>query len=298
MKALAPAKVNLCLFLGPVRDDGRHELVTLFESVSLADVLEVRPADHDQVVCPGVDGPNLAEQALAALRAAGWGGPPVRIEIIKRIPVAAGLGGGSADAAATLRLADAIEPLPDGVAVEIARRLGADVPSQLEPGLWIGTGAGEAVERREPLAPHAVVIVPQPFPLSTAEVYREADRLRLPRSPDELAERRQAVEAAVRPGVRLPNALAMNDLGRAAVSLEPVVLDALAALRDAGAEQILVAGSGPTAPGLWWGDDAAARAARGAAGLAARYPGACVGTPVEENSAVPSPASGTIPGTR
>src|SRR6202035_3518263 len=122
------------------------------ESVSLADELEltVLEGGPDQVSCPGVEGPNLVWTALEALRAGGWAGPPVRIEIRKRIPVAAGLGGGSADAAAALRLAHDLTPVPDGRAERIARELGADVPSQLNPGLWLGTGAGEHLE---PMAP-------------------------------------------------------------------------------------------------------------------------------------------------
>ena len=101
----APAKINLCLYLGPTRDDGRHELVTLFDAVSLYDDLAVTEAPGDEVLCEDVSGPNLVAEALGALREAGWGAPPVRVSIAKRIPVAAGMGGGSADAAALLRLA-------------------------------------------------------------------------------------------------------------------------------------------------------------------------------------------------
>jgi 4-diphosphocytidyl-2-C-methyl-D-erythritol kinase len=276
---LAPAKVNLCLFLGPTRADGRHELVTLFESVSLCDELRLAVLEDapDQVICPGVEGPNLVGSALGALRAAGWAGPPVRIEIGKQIPVAAGLGGGSADAAATLRLAHALEPVPDELFKQIARDLGADVPSQLSPGLSLGTGAGEVVEPLEPLAPHALVIVPQPFVLSTADVYREADRLGLPRAADELTARERSLALAARPGAVLPGELIVNDLERATLSLAPSVGEALAALRDAGAQQALVCGSGPTCAGLWWGDEnAAAQAARL---LAPRYSGTTVAAP-------------------
>jgi 4-diphosphocytidyl-2-C-methyl-D-erythritol kinase len=297
LRELAPAKLNLCLFLGPLRPDGRHELVTVFESISLADELElsVRDAGEDEVLCPGVSGPNLVTDALAALRDEGWSGPPVRIEIRKRIPVAAGLGGGSADAAAALRVAGAIEPFDDALGVRIARRLGADVPSQLTPGLSLGTGVGDVVEVLPALAPHSVLIVPQPFPLSTADVYREADRLGLPRGTDDLAERRAAVEAAVsRGGVRLPNALAMNDLGRAALSLAPPVSEALVSLRDAGADQIVVCGSGPTAAGVFWGERSGERAEGAAEQLGSAYPGAVAASPV--GSAAPSPGYGTITG--
>ncbi|HKA67074.1 MAG TPA: hypothetical protein VKG03_04115, partial [Solirubrobacterales bacterium] len=101
----APAKLNLCLYLGPRRADGLHELCSLFEPLMLADLIEVSEAGEDEVICEGVEGENLAGRALAALRERGWERGPLRIAIEKRVPVAAGLGGGSADAAAILRLA-------------------------------------------------------------------------------------------------------------------------------------------------------------------------------------------------
>jgi len=108
MRLAAPAKLNLCLYLGPRRADGLHELVSLFEPLALSDEIEVAElpdGEGDEVLCPAVEGENLAARALAALRERGWDGPPLRLQIEKRIPVAAGLGGGSADAAAVLRLA-------------------------------------------------------------------------------------------------------------------------------------------------------------------------------------------------
>ncbi|HEY6398887.1 MAG TPA: hypothetical protein VIX82_15675 [Solirubrobacteraceae bacterium] len=107
LRRRAYAKVNLCLFLGSPRRDGRHDLVTIMEPVSLADEVTIAtmPDGPDTVICPGIDGPNLAGTALSALRSHGWDAPPVRVTIDKRIPVAAGMGGGSADAAALLRLA-------------------------------------------------------------------------------------------------------------------------------------------------------------------------------------------------
>jgi 4-diphosphocytidyl-2-C-methyl-D-erythritol kinase len=255
MRELAPGKVNLCLFLGELRDDGRHELVTVIESISLSDELLLSESDADEVVCPGVEGPNLVSAALAGLRARGWEGPPVRIEIRKRIPVAAGLGGGSADAAAALRLAERLAPVPEDAVRELAAGLGADVPSQLQPGLVLGTGAGELIEPFPPLEPHAFVIVPQPVALSTADVYREADRLGLPRrSLDGLRERLLGVEE------KLPAELIVNDLEPAAVSLCPPIGEALERARAAGADHAIVCGSGPTAAALCWGEDATERA--------------------------------------
>jgi 4-diphosphocytidyl-2-C-methyl-D-erythritol kinase len=244
--------------------------VTVFESVSLADELTLTvvddPTSADQVVCPGVAEPNLVSRALAALRDEGWDGPPVRIEIVKRIPVAAGMGGGSADAAAALRLADRVKPLPAGAALQIAAELGADIPSQLVPGLSLGTGAGEIIEPLAPLAPHAFVLVPQPVKLSTADVYAEANRLGLGRgSLDGLVERLRAGELKF-----------VNDLQPAAVALCPAIADALAALREAGAEHMLVCGSGATVAGLYWGEDASEQTQA----VAARIAGAVTAVPV------------------
>src|SRR5688572_12532767 len=108
LKTEARAKINLCLFVGPKRGDGRHEIVTLMDSLSLCDdvCMDTDPPGvvEDEVICLGVDGPNLATDALRAFRAStGWDGAPVRLEITKRIPVAGGMAGGSADAAAALR---------------------------------------------------------------------------------------------------------------------------------------------------------------------------------------------------
>lgn len=289
LRALAPGKVNLCLFLGPLREDGRHELVTLLESVSLADELTLEPASAsgDEVICRGVEGPNLVSAALEGLRAAGWNAPPVRIEIAKRIPVAGGMAGGSADAAATLRLAGEVAPVRPEEAVPLAQRLGSDVPSQLTPGLWLGTGGGERVEPIASLAPHAFVILPQPAGLSAAEVYRAADRLRLGHSPGELGSIEGILRSKLRPGDRLPGHLTVNDLQPAAVSLHPEIAPALEAAARHGADQAFVSGSGPTVVGLFWGADAPDRAAAACEALTTRFPGATVAEPVGAEFALP-----------
>jgi 4-diphosphocytidyl-2-C-methyl-D-erythritol kinase len=282
LRTRAPGKVNLCLFLGGTREDGRHQLVTLFESVSMADelVLETLPDGPDQVVCPAIDGPNLVGDAVAELRARGWAAPPVRIEIDKRVPIAAGMGGGSADAAAALRMAQLIDPVPDEVVRELAASLGADVPSQLVSGVTLGTGAGEIVEPRESLAPHAFVIVPLPFRLSTPAVYAEADRLGLPRADGELEARLGDLRDALATGAALPEPLLVNDLEGAAVSLCPPVSEALDAVCAAGADRALVCGSGPTVAGLCWGADADRRADEAARTLAEAFPAATPAAPV------------------
>ena len=283
LRACAPGKVNLCLFLGGTRDDGRHRLVTLFESVSLADDLSLTTLaaeQPDEVICPGVPGVNLVSEALAALRARGWPGPPVRIEIDKRIPVAAGMGGGSADAAATLRLAGELAPGRAEEVAEVAAVLGADVPSQLAPGLVLGTGAGEIVEPVAPLAQHAFVLIPLPHALSTPEVYREADRLALPREPHVLDGAHARLLDELRPGARLAAELLVNDLQPASESLCEAVPEALAAARACGADQAMVCGSGPTVAGLFWGGGGHTRAKAAAVELSGRFRGAVAATPV------------------
>jgi len=249
MQLHAPAKLNLCLYLGPRRDDGLHELCSLFEPLTLADPIEVSESERDEVICPGIDGDNLATRALAALREHGWEHPPLRIEIEKRIPVAAGLGGGSADAAAVLRLAAGeVADLE-----EIAAGLGADVPSQLIPSLALVQGAGETIERLPDPATHTVVLLPDGGGLGTAAVFTEADRLGLGRGAgelDELAERLRAKAGAGSSPLSYPDLL-VNDLEPAARSLRPRIGEALDALRAAGAAKALLTGSGPTAFGLF-----------------------------------------------
>jgi 4-diphosphocytidyl-2-C-methyl-D-erythritol kinase len=256
MRIQAPAKLNLCLYLGPRRADGLHTLCSLFEPLALADAIEVSEASSDEVICPGVEGENLAARALAALRERGWDGPPLRVEIEKRTPVAAGLGGGSADAAAILRLArdpalGAAGQTPD--LGEIAAELGADVPSQLVPALSLVQGAGEKVKRLPDPPPHAVVLLPGGGGLSTTDVFAEADRLGLGRSESELEELAGRLHEAGGTGASPLDyaGLLANDLEPAARSLRPNIGGALDALREAGAPFAFLSGSGPTAVGLF-----------------------------------------------
>jgi 4-diphosphocytidyl-2-C-methyl-D-erythritol kinase len=237
LATLAPGKVNLCLLVGRPRADGLHPLVSIVQPVSLADELILEPAERDEVVCPGVEGPNLAARALALFReATGWQ-EPVRITITKRVPVAAGMGGGSSDAAATLRLAAAAAGVP--LPRELAPRLGSDVPALLHAGCSLVTGAGEGVEALA-AEPSGLVLLRSEHELSTADVYREADRLGVRH---DLA----TPEAEVRGGARP----LVNDLEPAARSLCPSIDDALAAVRAMGAEHAMVSGSGPTVFGVF-----------------------------------------------
>jgi 4-diphosphocytidyl-2-C-methyl-D-erythritol kinase len=298
-QALAPAKINLGLFLGPSRPgDGRHELVTVMQSISLADELRLEWAQtgvrEDEIVCPGLpesQGENLAARALAAFRAAtGWDAPPLRLSIVKRIPVAAGLGGGSADAAAALRLARHASGLGDeDLLRELGAVLGADVPAQISPGRWLATGAGERLMQLPgPSRAFGVLVLALAVELSTAAVYAEADRLGLGREPRELQERRGALTAALELGAPAPTVrkLLDNDLQPASISLCPAIADALAQAQESGAEEVLVSGSGPTVVGLFLRANGLGRAKRAAADLEAERrsagaPAPACATPVD-----------------
>ena len=260
----APAKINVCLFLGPARDDGRHELVTVMQSISLADrvaLSSLPDGEPDEMAGSGAaieDNLALAAVALLRRRAKQKIGP-VRVEIDKRIPIAAGLAGGSSDAAATLRMLARAYEIDDAELLhDVAAELGADVPSQLRPGRSLATGAGETVERIPGVAPYTLLVVPDIEGLSTADVYKESDRLGLPRDADGLANALQQVRAAL---PDLPDALCINELAPAAMSLRPHLEARLRKLQEAGAEIAMISGSGPTTLGLFRKSEAAHAAA-------------------------------------
>jgi 4-diphosphocytidyl-2-C-methyl-D-erythritol kinase len=237
---LAPGKVNLCLLIGAPRADGYHPLVSLVQPTRLADRLVIAPAERDEVICPGVTGENLALTAIREFRArTGWDGPPQRITITKRVPVAGGMAGGSSDAAAALRLISKVSGLP--IPKELPMVLGADVTVMLHGRRALMTGAGEHVEPLPGEQP-PLVVVPLEAELSAAQVYRDFDAHDTPRTPEEL-------DAAAR-GIREGRYVAVNDLERAARRLCPLIDPALAALREAGAAHVMVSGSGPTVFGM------------------------------------------------
>jgi 4-diphosphocytidyl-2-C-methyl-D-erythritol kinase len=246
----AYAKLNLVLHVGRPRPDGLHPICSIFASLDLADELRARPSDlgADQVECEGVDEPNLAAAALAAFRTEVPSLPPLRLEIEKRIPVAAGLGGGSADAAAALRAANRVAgaPLDSGRLRQIAATLGSDVPSQVEPRHALVAGTGELVEP-VPLPALAAVLVPQPEGLSTADVYAQLDRMKGWRErldPDH-------VRAVLDSNPSAWRAVPENDLQPAALALRPELGPVIDGLRSAGALAAGVTGSGPTCFGLF-----------------------------------------------
>ena len=259
-----PAKVNLQLSVGPLRDDGYHDLVTVFHAVSLFDEVTVRPADRTSVRVTGRDAAsvpggraNLAVRAARALagslRRRGRSG--VQIEIRKRIPVAAGLAGGSADAAATLVACNDLwgAGLSPAELREVAAGLGSDVPFALLGGTAVGQGRGERLTAALAAGTYHWVLAFAAAGLSTPEVYAACDRLRTARGAAEdgasgtgpalstelMAALRSGDPAAVGP-------MLSNDLQPAAVSLCPDLRRALAAGRELGALGAIVSGSGPT----------------------------------------------------
>jgi 4-diphosphocytidyl-2-C-methyl-D-erythritol kinase len=250
VRELAYAKLNLVLHVGAPQPNGLHPICSIFASLDLADDVQVHPGDGpgDTVECEGVDGPNLAAAALDSLRAEVPSLPPLVVRIDKRIPVAAGLGGGSADAAATLRAANRLagEPLDADALRAIAAELGSDVPSQVEPAHALVAGTGEAVE---PIAlpPLAAVLVPQAEGLSTGDVYAQLDRMEGWRERLDA----EAVRAAVDSDPSSWETAFENDLQPAALALRPELALVTAGLRAAGALVARVSGSGPTCFGLF-----------------------------------------------
>jgi 4-diphosphocytidyl-2-C-methyl-D-erythritol kinase len=243
MRAPAPAKINLALVVGPLRDDGKHELVTIYQRVGMSDRIEVTPAA--QLKVDGFPGDTLVRGALEALAERAGVEPRWHARIEKRLPVAAGVGGGSSDAATALRLANATltEPLAPEDLHDLAARLGADVPFFLHEGPQLGTGDGTT------LAP---LDIPQDFWVllvlpryaekeSTASVYKAFDERK---GSQGWEERRDALLAALE-AVRRPRdlaALPLNDLASSSITDELLAL---------GAFRADVSGAGPSVYGLF-----------------------------------------------
>lgn len=251
------AKINLHLGVGAARDDGFHPLTTVYQAIGLCDDVTAHPADHleisvsttdwiDAALVP-VDGDNLAFRAALALGAHHGTDLTGRLVIEKAIPVAGGLAGGSADAAATLVALDRLHGLgtSDDDLLAIAAGLGSDVPFALLGGTALGTGRGEIVTPVADTGTWWWVLVPDPTGLSTPEVYRHFDQLfpdASPTPPDA-----DALLAALATGEPLTLARALhNDLQDAAVDLRPELGLLLAEGESEGALRGLVSGSGPT----------------------------------------------------
>ena len=243
MRAPAPAKVNLALIVGPQRDDGKHELVTIYQRLGIADRIEVTPAAELRV--DGFPGDTLVRRALEALAERAGVAPRWHARIEKRLPVAAGVGGGSSDAATALRLANATltEPLPTDTLHELAAALGADVPFFLAEGPQLGTGDGTTLVPLDlPQDFWVLLVLPRGAAKpSTAAVYQAFDERDGARGWEE---RRAALLGAL-DAVRRPRDLALLPLNDLASS---PLADELLAL---GAFRADVSGAGPAVYGLF-----------------------------------------------
>ncbi len=265
VKVRVPAKINLHLGVGPVRSDGFHELSTVYHAISLYDELTARRGDTLTLTMEGegagelaLDESNLVIRAARALAAHAKVPAHARLHLRKQIPLAAGLAGGSADAAAALAACDALWGLGlsrDELAA-VAADVGSDVPFLVYGGTALGTGRGEAVSPvlARPNSWHWVGAIADGG-LSTPDVYRELDRLRevgqassLPghASNPLLGSADQLLAALRQRDPAVLGAALDNDLQAAALSLRPGLADVLKAGHAAGALAGLVSGSGPT----------------------------------------------------
>jgi 4-diphosphocytidyl-2-C-methyl-D-erythritol kinase len=273
LRAAAPAKINFGLRVVGRRSDGYHELESIFLPLDLADELQleilpdagprvrltVEPeAGNSQPAVPS-DDRNLAVRAARAFLERAGLTLAVEVRLTKRIPVAAGLGGGSSDAGAVLRsLAGAFpDALRPDVLAQLALGLGADVPFFLDPCPALVTGIGERVQPLAPWPELALALINPGVPLSTAEVYRACDALRPASTPPEVASTLRAhlegldvaAAASNRPGALDP--LLKNDLEPAARRLCPPVGRLRDELQGAGALAVGMSGSGPTVFGVF-----------------------------------------------
>ena len=261
MKRTAPvaAKINLALVVGERREDGRHEVVTVLQRIDICDRIELEPAASLQI--DGFTEDTLVRSALTALATAVDRHPSWRVRLRKRIPVAAGLGGGSADAAGALVLANEMldRPLEENALHELAATLGADVPFFLTPGPKLAEGAGERLSPLE-LPQDYWVLVALPRRVhkqGTGAVYRRFDELD---GAAGFAERKHRLLATLE-ACRRPRDFAAfppNDLAAATEKSEPFMAD----LRERGAFRVDVAGSGPAVYALFHRREHAVAAAR------------------------------------
>jgi 4-diphosphocytidyl-2-C-methyl-D-erythritol kinase len=283
--ARAPAKVNVHLAVGPLRPDGFHELRTVYLAVSLFDTVTVRPGEGLALAVTGegttattgadavpADRRNLVWRAAELLAEQAGVPPHATITVDKSIPVAAGLAGGSADAAAALVALDALwgTRATRGELAALAARLGSDVPFSLLGGVALGSGRGEQLSPVLARRRWDWVLGIAGEGLSTPAVYAELDRLRAagraPAGTDLTSP--EPVIAALRSGPvpALAAALA-NDLQAPALTLRPDLRRALRAATSAGAAAALVSGSGPTVAALAEDEDAAVRLTAELAGM-------------------------------
>jgi 4-diphosphocytidyl-2-C-methyl-D-erythritol kinase len=258
MRGSAPAKINLALVVGPTREDGKHEVLTILQRIAIADRIDVEPAPQFGV--DGFAGDSLVRGALELLAARAGTSARWRAHIEKRLPVAAGIGGGSSDAATALRLANGLleEPLDQARLHEIAAELGADVPFFLYDGPRLASGDGSTLAPLDlPQDFFVLLVLPRGArKQSTASVYAAFDA----RNGGERWEERRAQLLDALERMRRPRDLAAlppNDLARSPLADR---------LRELGAFRADVSGAGPAVYGLFHHEEhakAARRALRG-----------------------------------
>ena len=266
LHALASAKVNLFLHVGPVAGDGYHPLASLVAFADVGDQVTVEPADRLSLTVTGLfghglDGPdNLILAALRALgEAAGIGGPRLRVTLDKQLPVAAGLGGGSSDAGAALRLArQALNMTADDAALSlVAEVVGADGPMCLFPRNAWAEGKGDILTPEPHLPPLHAVLVNPGVPSPTGAVYRAYDAAQVRTADRPAPPADWSVETVID-----WLAAQRNDLQDPAVALEPAIGEALTAVAATpGVALARMSGSGATVFGLCFDADTAAMAA-------------------------------------
>ena len=257
VRVRVPAKINLHLGVGPLRPDGFHELNTVYHAVSLFDELRASPGDTLALTMEGegagelaLDETNLVIRAARALAAHARVPAYARLHLRKSIPLAGGLAGGSADAAAALLACDTLwgTGVPRDDLAEIGATLGSDIPFLLHGGTALGTGHGEAISPilARPTTWHWVLAIADGG-LATPDVYRELDRLRAGgRAPAPRPEPDGLMTALRQRSPQVLGEALGNDLQAAALSLRPELTDVLKAGQAAGAVAGLVSGSGPT----------------------------------------------------
>jgi len=238
--AAANAKVNLGLRVQSRGDDGLHPIRGVFQSIDWSDRLQIAGADEDEVVVTGGSAPadesNLAWRAAEAVRQIAGSADPMRAELDKSVPDGAGLGGGSADAAAALILASRRYGVPFEDVRRLAVDLGADVPFALVGGTAIVSGIGELIQPHRDATGFAIAIVVPELSLETAAVYRAWDDLDGPDGPTH-------PEGALPPALRDLAPLG-NDLYPAAISVAPEIDDWRAELEEAWGVPVSMTGSG------------------------------------------------------
>jgi 4-diphosphocytidyl-2-C-methyl-D-erythritol kinase len=256
----APAKVNLSLHVEPPQSDGYHPIQSLVQTIEWCDRLEVEETEDDDLKVVGAEldpEDNLVRRALDTARLLGPV-PKLSINLRKRIPIGSGLGGGSADAAATLLAAMSFGAVTDAELAEAALSIGADVPLFLVGGTILMSGYGEVIETQPGLVGVAVAVAVPDFSLSTAEVYQRWDQMEGPVG-------EVSADGSLPPRLRGGMPI-RNDLTPAAIDLEPTLGDFMADLRSAWGSTVLMTGSGSACFGLFLDQgeaDDAAQAVRG-----------------------------------